>query len=167
MLICLYRTEIKFKKWTLRLITHAFHIAVTNTWLEYKLNANHLGIPYKNQLDLLALKEKLGEDLITVGKPCTVSPGILPLKRGRPKSNFGSPSPTPELARKRILIDQQPSYEKRFDKVDHFPLHDNNPHALVCKRPGCHPKSHWVCCKCNVHLCITATNNCVFGYHNE
>lgn len=92
MLISHYRTEIalKSKKWTLRLITHAFEIAVTNSWLEYRLDANNLGIPYKNQLDLLAFKEKLGEDLITVGKPCTMSPGIFPLKRGRPRSHSGS-----------------------------------------------------------------------------
>lgn len=80
MLISLYRTEIKSKKWTLRLITHEFDIAVTNSWLEYRLDANNLGIPYKNQLDLLAFKEKLDEDLIVFRKPCTMSPGILPLK---------------------------------------------------------------------------------------
>lgn len=137
-LISLYRPKIKLKKWTIKLIAPAFDIAVTNSSLEYKYNANNLGISYKNQLDLLVLK-KNGVNLITVGKSCRMSAGILPLKRGHLKSHSGSQSssPVPEPARKRILIDQQPSNEMRLEKLDHFSRHDNNPHDLVCKRTGC------------------------------
>jgi hypothetical protein len=35
MIISLFQTHIKSNKWTLRLITHAFDMATTNTWLEY------------------------------------------------------------------------------------------------------------------------------------
>lgn len=136
----------KIKKWFLKLITHAFDIEKTNIWLEYRLDPNNLGIPYKNQLDLLDFKEKLAKELITVGKSCRMSPGILPLKWGRSKSHSGSmyssssASPVPASARKRILIGQKPSNEMRLDKVDNFSPHDNKPHALVCKRTECHLK---------------------------
>uniref|UniRef100_A0A3B4CEN1 PiggyBac transposable element-derived protein domain-containing protein n=1 Tax=Pygocentrus nattereri TaxID=42514 RepID=A0A3B4CEN1_PYGNA len=38
-LVSLYRTEIRSKKWTLRMIKHAFDMAVVNSWLEYRLDA--------------------------------------------------------------------------------------------------------------------------------
>lgn len=36
-LIHFYRIKIKSKKWSLRLIFHAVDMAVTNSWLEYKI----------------------------------------------------------------------------------------------------------------------------------
>lgn len=41
----------------------------------------------KNQMDLLQFKERLGEELITVGKVSQISPSVLGGKRGRPRSN--------------------------------------------------------------------------------
>lgn len=36
-LIQFYRIKVKSKKWTLRLIFYAVDMAVTNSWLEYKM----------------------------------------------------------------------------------------------------------------------------------
>lgn len=47
MLISLFRTHIKSNKWTLRLIIHAFDLATTNSWLEYRIDAKNLGINKK------------------------------------------------------------------------------------------------------------------------
>ena len=49
MLISLFRTHIKSNKWTLRLITHAFDMATTNSWLEYRIDANNLGVEKINK----------------------------------------------------------------------------------------------------------------------
>ena len=46
-LISLYRTTIRSRKWTLRMIFHAVDMAVTNSWIEYKLKSQKLGIPNK------------------------------------------------------------------------------------------------------------------------
>ncbi|KAF0748677.1 piggyBac transposable element-derived protein 3-like [Aphis craccivora] len=35
-LVSYYRVYMKSRKWTLRMITHAFDMAVANSWLEYK-----------------------------------------------------------------------------------------------------------------------------------
>ncbi|KAJ8387597.1 hypothetical protein AAFF_G00152930 [Aldrovandia affinis] len=35
-LIALYRTEIRSRKWSLRMITHCFDLTVVNSWLEYQ-----------------------------------------------------------------------------------------------------------------------------------
>ncbi|MGH0115062.1 UNVERIFIED_CONTAM: hypothetical protein FKN15_074581 [Acipenser sinensis] len=55
-LISLYRTEIKSRKWTLRMFTHGFDVAVVNSWLEYRRDAQHSGIPNKEVLDLLHIR---------------------------------------------------------------------------------------------------------------
>jgi hypothetical protein len=38
-LISLYRTFIKSRKWPLRMISHAFDLAIVNSWLEYRRDA--------------------------------------------------------------------------------------------------------------------------------
>lgn len=83
-LVSYYRMHMKSKKWTLRMIFHAFDMAVANCWLEYVNYANVLKIPKNRQLALLDFKSNLAEELILVGRPTP------PRKRGRPSS--ASPS---------------------------------------------------------------------------
>lgn len=164
--LLVYFELIKSNKWTLRLITHAFDMATTNSWLEYRIDANNLGVEKKNQLDLLQFKERLGEELITVGKVSQISPSTLGIKRGRPRNNstLGSPAPP---AKKFLRLDNLPNETMKLDHVGHYPKKDNKKHPLFCKRQGCKLKSHWVCTKCNVHLCMTSSNNCFLKFHHE
>lgn len=46
------------------MITHAFDMAVANSWLEYKQDAENMGILKKDQKDLLHFKTTLAEELI-------------------------------------------------------------------------------------------------------
>lgn len=68
-LVSYYRMHMKSKKWTLRMIFHAFDMAVANCWLEYINYANVLKIPKNRQLALLDFKSSLAEELILVGRP--------------------------------------------------------------------------------------------------
>lgn len=63
-LISFYRTFIKSRKWTLRLIMHAFDLVASDVWLQYKNEANNLSIPKKNILDLLHFRLQLANELI-------------------------------------------------------------------------------------------------------
>lgn len=49
-LISLYKIEIQLKKWILKMITHAFVLAVVNSWSEYRLDADRAKIPKKGHL---------------------------------------------------------------------------------------------------------------------
>ncbi|KAL7871040.1 hypothetical protein SRHO_G00085370 [Serrasalmus rhombeus] len=62
-LVSLYRTEIQSKKWTLRMITHAFDMAVVNCWLEYRLDAKRANIQTKDIQDLLHFKMNVAQCL--------------------------------------------------------------------------------------------------------
>lgn len=70
-LISYYRAFIRSRKWTLRMIIHAFDLIVTNCWLKYLKDAEHFKIPKKNIRDLLSFRMNLAENLIRVGRPLT------------------------------------------------------------------------------------------------
>lgn len=55
-LISLERTDIRSRKGTLRMITHAFDLAVVNSRLEYRRDKACLGIPQQYTVDLLHFK---------------------------------------------------------------------------------------------------------------
>uniref|UniRef100_A0A1B6HXF8 PiggyBac transposable element-derived protein domain-containing protein n=1 Tax=Homalodisca liturata TaxID=320908 RepID=A0A1B6HXF8_9HEMI len=84
-LVSNYRTFIRSKKWTLRMITHAIDLAVTNAWLQYIRDATQLKIPKKQKLDLFKFRQHVGEVLIVSGKTSNK-------KRGRPSNE--TPPPT-------------------------------------------------------------------------
>jgi len=166
-LISFFRTFMKSRKWTLRMVTHSFDMATVNSWLEYKMDCKHLNIDNKNIMDLLHFKERLAETLILVGN-------IVIRKRGRPRSSpvSLSPSPssslTPEMPKKIIKqIDQRPFAEVRNDNIGHLPDFDNLDNAVRCKYGGCKLRSHVYCEKCKVHLCFTRRNKCFTLYHKE
>lgn len=46
-LLSLYRSFIRSRRWTIRMIFHAVDMAVTNSWGEYRIRATALGLPKK------------------------------------------------------------------------------------------------------------------------
>lgn len=46
-LLSLYRSHVRSRKWTLRMIIHALDLALVNSWIEYKKQAELLGVPKK------------------------------------------------------------------------------------------------------------------------
>jgi hypothetical protein len=63
-----YRTFLKTKKWTLKVILHLIDLAPMNAWLEYKEDCRKSQIPKKNILDLLRFKMAIGETLVASPK---------------------------------------------------------------------------------------------------
>ncbi|KAK9976447.1 hypothetical protein ABG768_021652 [Culter alburnus] len=91
-LVSLCRTEIRSRKWILRMITHAFDLAVVNSWLEYRLDAKRANLQTKDTLDLLHFKMNVAQCLVSVHKPVAA-------KLGRPSM---SPEPQPHTHRPRV-----------------------------------------------------------------
>ncbi len=52
-LISLYRIDIRSRKWPLRMISHAFDVAVVNSWLEYRRDNESKGTEPQKIMDLL------------------------------------------------------------------------------------------------------------------
>lgn len=70
-LISTYRTFIKSKKWTLRLIVHAFDLVVANGWIQYVKDAKYLNIQNNKTLDLLHFRLQLANEIINCRKLTT------------------------------------------------------------------------------------------------
>lgn len=164
-LVSFYRCFIKSKKWTLRMVSHAFDMAVCNSWLEYVEDTKKLKISKKDTLDLLSFRMTLAKELISIGKV------KLPLskKKGRPSS---SPLPAPQNvfpspSQKCRLVDIRPPISVQQDTVGHMPRYDTQKEATRCKYQGCvKGRTHVFCRKCNVHLCFTTKSNCFEKFHD-
>jgi hypothetical protein len=147
-----YRTFIKSKKWTLRMIFHASDLAVVQAYREYQTDNTLLDIPKNKQLTLLQFRRQLAESLVLRNK---ISIG----KRGR---HSGS-SPIPQIIPRRPG-EVRPVADIARDGVGHFPAHDEGL-GTRCKMVGCKGRTRIKCIKCKVHLCLTKDKNCFLAFH--
>lgn len=154
-LIALYRTKIRSRKWTLRMIFHAVDMTITNSWLEYKEDMRRQQAPPRKLLDLLHFRMQIGESLIKVESTPS-------RKRGRPREE-SSDYLTPK---RDCLTEVRPLREVQLDMVNHLPIHSEKSLPGRCKKPGCPGKSRWLCQKCKVHLCLQKDKNCFLDFHN-
>ncbi|KAH7983422.1 hypothetical protein HPB52_011934 [Rhipicephalus sanguineus] len=72
-LVALYRTKIRSRKWTLRMIFHIINASVVNAWLEYRRDADARGLAPASQLDLLDFTLRIVQALARVESPPTGS----------------------------------------------------------------------------------------------
>lgn len=133
------------KNWTLRMITHAFDLAIVNRWSEYGQDPQKKDIP-----DLLHFKMNVTECLLNVQKP-------VGAKRGR---HSMSPEPVHDKHQyKQQAQDLRPLPEVQFDLVDHMPAYDDKNEASRCKRLHRTGKTHVFCDNRNLHLCFVPSRN--------
>ncbi|XP_031358741.1 piggyBac transposable element-derived protein 3-like isoform X1 [Photinus pyralis] len=152
-LLSLYRSYVRSKKWTVRMITHAIDLALVNSWLEYRTQAILLGLPKKDILDLLGFRMEVAESLIYTRR----AP-----KRGRPSEQIEN-----RVIRGKKKVEIRPTNAQRFDKYDHLPQYDDKKEASRCKNQDCKSRTHIYCQKCKVHLCILKGRNCFSKFHSN
>lgn len=152
-LLSLYRSYVRSKKWTVRMITHAIDLALINSWIEYRNNAILLGMKKKQTLDLLAFRQEVAGNLI-----CRRHTP----KRGRPSNSTESPGPS-----KKKRTEVRPLQDLRYDGYQHLPHYDEKKEASRCKNEGCKNRTHILCAKCNIHLCILKGRNCFSTFHSK
>jgi hypothetical protein len=151
-LIALYRTDIRSKKWYLKIFFHLLDLAVVNSWLLHPRDCDYFEIKKKNQLPLLQFKSHLCSVLLASNDQIK--------NKGRPrlseieneivkKQRRGS---TAIVLPKEVRLDQRPVISEKKGR---------------CKKPGCCNTSKVMCDKCKVALCFTTTNICFFEWHNK
>ena len=80
MLVSLYCTPWKSKRWYLRVLVHSVDICKVNAWLLYRSYADQLKIPKHQQMQLAAFSTKIAHMLSQRDKPIDRPIG-RPLKR--------------------------------------------------------------------------------------
>ena len=68
MLIALYRTEIKCKRWYLKILFQLIDISKGNGWLLYKRHCNELKTPKSKVINLLKFTSAIARAIIMAGK---------------------------------------------------------------------------------------------------
>lgn len=148
MLVELYRTDIRSKRFYLRIIFHLVDMAVVNSWLLYRRHCSQLNI--KKYETLLIFKLDLAHALIMSGENKVK-------KRGKPKNSEKILPP-----QKKYKTSGRPVNDVRFDCYDHWPEYKKEKQR--CK--NCiRAYSRTICAKCNVALCFTGSRNCFKDYH--
>lgn len=153
--LSLYPIRQRTNKWPVRVISHFVSFAVINSWQEYLQDAKANCFARSNVMDLLTFQNNIGLSLILLKKP-TIR------KRGRP-----SVTETREPPRKVHNTEPRPINAIRYDSIDHWPAHATRSFAQRCKMKGCTSRTRIRCRKCNVFLCLSATNDCFYNFHNQ
>lgn len=74
-------------------------------------------------------------------------------------------NPTSNDSTKRRKREVRPPNSIRYDDRGHWPEIDSVTNATRCKNENCTKKSHILCSKCKVHLCLVEERNCFKAFH--
>lgn len=148
MLVHMYKTPAKSRRWYFPLFGYILDLCVANSWLVYKRDCSLLN---EKPLSLKRFCLSVAHSLNLVNKPV--------IKAGWPSStsqlhmssqkNIHNPRPS------------QPQPDVCFDNCGHFPLHcKNRGRCSLCPKGV----SRWKCQKCNTFLCLNANQQCFIAY---
>jgi hypothetical protein len=161
-MVSYYRTLIRSKKWTLRLVFHLIDLAVVNSWLEYVEICKAQNMRQKNIVDSFTFRLDIAETLIMSED--------TPRRRGRPRSLPSSEEEesdeedsVAENRRKRKLKFRRPCSAVKKDSFAHWP--EKFAAQNRCKNAPCIMKTRFMCTKCNVPLCLEESRNCFAQFH--
>ena len=143
------------KKWTIRVMSHLFDLAVVNAWLQYRVVEAEKGIARKHIVQLREYKLNLGTKLIADNEE---------------GSDGGSEDEEyedlePKHVKRKILIKPIPSKEHRTKSAAHLPEYGTK--QSRCRKSGCAKKTTVFCKKCDIFLCFTPNRNCYSHFHQN
>lgn len=127
-MLSFYRMSSRTKKWTSRVISHFFDVAITNSWIQYKSDSKALHRSSKNTHQYLDFKLVLAEELLEspeLDNSCEESEDEY-----EPPSKMRIPQPEPSVRRLGAM---------------HMPEMMDTKHAERCRNKGCKSKTYMRC----------------------
>jgi len=148
MLISLYRTSFKTKRWYLKVLFHCVDIAKVNAWLLYRRHCDQRNVPKKFQMSLLKFTTSIASGLTSTN---TI--------RSRP---IGRPVRSSTDETKKRKLPTQVVNDVRYDNISHWPeFRENKNKCRYCKTGT----GRVYCRKCNLCLCLSNARNCFYEFH--
>ena len=167
MLVHLYRTPMKSKRWYMRLFAYCLDLSVCNAWLLYKRDCKSVGetksLPLK-EFRLEVFKATRSTRHLSLHRRPRTSLTLSPGDNGN-----GSSSPVTIIKAVRGQRSQAPDNGVRFDKtLFHAPhYHPTRQTCKLCSRQNHIIRTNFICRVCKVHLCLNAERNCFVAYHER
>ena len=150
MLLELYRTDLRSRKWYMRIVFYCLDVAVVNGWLLYRRHMEQKKVDKKAVLPLRNFRASIAHALAKKAK--------LPRKRGRPSSSPPQPAKHP-----RATAATRPVEDVRYDNIAHWPVHsEKKMRCKLCATGFTRIK----CSKCDLGLCLN-NNNCFVDFHTK
>lgn len=146
MLVALYRTALKTRRWYMGIFSQILDICVNNAWLLYRRECALKNTP--SDLNLKQFRLRVAEGLQLQGK----------IKRGRPSSQELGEQ-LPKKIRKPVTT--RPGEDIRHDMVGHFPVFTSKGRCKLCVKG----QTSVICRKCNQRLCFVEHRNCFLEFH--
>lgn len=152
MLIELYRTDHKSKRWYMRIFYWMMDVSIVNGWLLYKCHCAQLSI--KRRLSLLAFRMQIAQTLAHLKSN--------PLKRRSGMAAEAGIVPAKHLIHSPVT--PGPTVDVRYDGMNHWPQYGEKKKKKRCKfcKFG---YTFLYCAKCNMHLCLLPSRNCFKAFH--
>ncbi len=142
MMLALYRTKYRSRKWYQRIALHLISQCAVNAWIIYREMGG-----LKSYLDFLT------EICVT-------------LMAGKPQSDESDEDqPEAPPPKKRVKASNVPE-AIRYDKYDHWPILTDTKNAQRSKMEDCKRKTMFMCSKCNICLCVTKST-CFLNFHGK
>lgn len=146
MMIALYRTKYKSRRWYTGIFAQMLDICVNNAWLLHRRDGIRQGQKY------VALKEfrsQLATELH---------------KTERTQRTPGTANNAPTAAVIENPVKPRPPDSVRYDNIDHFTeFSTTQGRCKLCKNN----KTNVFCRKCNQKLCHVRKRNCFFQFHHK
>ncbi|XP_034041964.1 piggyBac transposable element-derived protein 3-like [Thalassophryne amazonica] len=159
MLVHLYRTPMKSKRWYLRLFAYVLDISLTNAWVVYRRDCKTLGVG----------SQSLKDFRIQVFRGASSQTHYSSSSRRSSSSSVDSLTTTVDVPRPvRGHRSHTPNEAVRFDlSLFHAPVHAKCQTCKYCSSKGNIIRSNVVCRVCKVHLCMNSERNCFIRYHDK
>lgn len=139
MLIALYRTQIKSRRWYMGIFAQILDICINNAWLLYRRHSVQ-----KQLRKVLTLKEFRCHIFLAYTAKQAENPDV----------------PGPKETIKKPVI-SRPIDDIRYDGFGHLPFVEERGRCRLCKNG----QSSTMCTKCNVRLCLSKKRNCFVDFH--
>jgi hypothetical protein len=139
MLVALYRTQIKSRRWYMGIFAQMIDISVNNGWILYRRYCAQ-----KKIKKTMSLKEFRCQIFLSLTSKSMEQHDI---------------SCSSQKIKKPVV--PRPVDDTRYDGADHLPIFEEKGRCRLCKTG----QTSICCSKCKTRLCMTKARNCFFEFH--
>nr|CAH7765175.1 unnamed protein product [Callosobruchus chinensis] len=150
MLVSLYRTRLKSRRWYLSIFAQMVDLCINNAWLLYRREKQLISLETDDSVDEMPLKDFR----YYVSKSLRM--------KGRSSDSRVTENINEKQKIKRTVV-VRPAADIRQDKFDHFPEYKTKGRCRLCKKG----ETHWTCTKCGTRLCLVKERNCFYAFHQS
>lgn len=143
------------RKWTIRVISHLFDLAVVNSWLQYRETELRKGKRKSHIEQMREFKLNLGTKLVTDNDT----------KSDDESNPEHVEDLLPKHKKRKVTIVPIPSIDRRQQKAAHLPEYGSKQNR--CRKDDCNKKTTVYCKKCQIYLCFTPNRNCFTNFHEN